>query len=569
MPRMHRSRRGIGVAIVIVVVFVRILAVVGISQGYFASFVADQSLKSSMGDLAADLAANAQTEAHFRLAHLVNAPGGAAYSLVRERTDGFSLAVPQADLPVFSDILKGHPGFVLEGGAVQCTVVRQGPASGVTPSPHDKYGWLRLEAAVSYAPLRVTRRLARTFDVRVCLTHPPRFFDANTVFIAEPEFLINSYAVDNDANTTITRAVEQLKNLAAFNEKLLQKLQEAASQPMIPASDKANLDEMIRLVRDVRDKWPTVQVDPDNLNTDAQPTTLHLFPRPPLALFTNAETVDLGALNLPDKVKDRQQRIQAATEALQQVIRQIENDGNASSSRLLQYVQRYHDEVLILADQLRGLLLDDYKGFQDAFVEVTGDDYKAFEPYLRQLDKNDLRGKATQGLFEKDPFEMDDGRDITTKVRDLLDRGPAASGLLYVVNPTQELTVDRTFRGRLVLVVERDVTIRRAVVEDPAQDLLTIVCFGRMAVEGPVQASLMPWGTYRCDQGRTIDGSVIFNRVNFVAGQPADVMTGVVRRNPNMPAGPETPKGQPSHVYPGAMHVSLAPAPSYVETGRR
>ena len=306
------------------------------------------------------------------------------------------------------------------------------------------------------------------------------------------------------------------------------------------------------------------------MDSERSPDTLHLFPRQPLLLYTNEDFVDLAELNLPDKVKFRFEKIEEAFDKLRQTLKEVERmEKKVSPSQLVPYVKRYHDDVLYLADQYRGLLIDDYKKFQDALIEAAGEDYRRFEPYLAQLDKKDLMGKATTGLYEKDPFDMNDKRPISTKVDDLFARGPAYNGILFVSNPSQELIINRTFRGRLVLVVEGDVTIRRATVDDLNKDVLTIICFGRMSVEGSVQATLMTWGSYRCQPGLTIDGAVIFKRVNFVAGKPGEVMTGKFNKNDKMRAGPTVEKGEQSKVYLDAMHFSLAPSPGVVNMERR
>ena len=371
-------------------------------------------------------------------------------------------------------------------------------------------------------------------------------------------------------NKSIEGALKKLKDLYEQNDKMLSRMKEAMSSSQLPAGARASLEQMVRLLEDVKAKWPQVKLGANSQKTDDVEDTLHLFPRQPLLLMTNAESVDLAQLNLPDKVKFRMEKIQTAFDKLKETLKEVERMGkNASPSQLVPYVQRYHDDVLYLAGEYRGLLLEDYKKFQDSLVEISGDDYRLFEPYLAQMDKNDLRCKSTIGLYEKDPFEMDDKRTISQKVEDLLNRGPAFSGLLYISNPKETLVIRRTFRGRLVIVVEGDVTIERATVEDKNQDLLTIISFGSMAVEGNVHGTLMSWGSYRSQPAVTIEGSVIFKRVNFVGGNPKEVMCGLVNRNERMRAGNKAEKGGASVTYFDAMHFSLAPAPSVVTSKRR
>ena len=131
---LRQSRSTGSAAIVIVVLFVLVLAVVAISQGYFASFVADQSLKSSMGQIALDLARNAQREAHFRLGQLANEPKNKYFQLFREKVNPFAFSFPVAELPAFKDILTSYPGFTLEADEVKMEVLFQSPSSQKTPA---------------------------------------------------------------------------------------------------------------------------------------------------------------------------------------------------------------------------------------------------------------------------------------------------------------------------------------------------------------------------------------------------------------------------------------------------
>jgi hypothetical protein len=284
--------------------------------------------------------------------------------------------------------------------------------------------------------------------------------------------------------------------------------------------------------------------------------------------YTHAPKVDLAALNLPDRVAQRFTALdgQAASyDGARQALSQTLNSAASAEDpgRIREQTRAYVASVRDLAASLRDLLLLDYKGFQDSLLEAVGGTATALERFCGQLSMNDMLAKASAQVTEG---RAGDAGEVNAGFEDLLARGPSLHGLIAIRNPTQELLLDRTFRGRMVLAVEGNVTLQRVAVEDPAQDMVTIVCFGRMELQGPVQASLVPFGTFTSTPEAAVTGNLITNRISFAGAKPAEVLVGSVTRDERVVAGPT---GGDLTPWPDYEYVTLGPEPVFVDIVRR
>lgn len=582
----HPQRSGLGVVFVIVLALLVVLAVSIFGRSFFASFVADRTSKGAFGDLALHIAENALTEAHFRLARLANDPsGGTAFREFRTQEGPFSFTIPLADLPLLKAELADLGGFHLPEAGVTVSVLFQVPASRALPTSWDRMGSVRLSAEVAYDRLGVVRRLHETYDLRVSLTTTPRMFDLTTLFVTDAAFLVDCYAIDNDANNNIAASDARIRELADKNEEFIRTSEQiltelrSARSSATPLNSGA-IDDAISSVEASRDilvaarpTFPTLTVAEFGTPTEGDPAAVHRFPDGPFAILSYDGAVDLPALNLPGRLQIRTAAIKAAETALKTAADAVASflQGQPQDlSPLPGKIQTYATAAAAAVTEHAALLLEDYKGFQDAVVEVGG---SAYEPLMAQamgLDKYELAFRASALVDEA--VHGDPGTALQTLLArcDTLggDYG-GFHGVLFVRNPTTPLVLDRTFSGRTVLVVEGDLTIRRALVADPTRDRLTIICFGTMDVQGPVQASLVPWISFRTAPGVTVTGNLVTSRLNYTAGTPDEVLAGRVIRGETMAAGPMAVDGAPAPVQPDAIHVTLGPDPVFVAIDRR
>jgi len=573
-----KSRGGFGAVLVIILVLLCCIAVMVMGRSFFSSFVADQTTKGVFGDEALLTAQNALTEAHFRLGALANTPGMDLFGLFRSETGAFSAEIPLAKLPALQEDLKRHRGLSLPSAAVMVDVLAQAPLSQTLPQPHDRCGVVRLTAEIYHDRAGVMRRVTETYDYKLTLVTPPRYFDTYTLFVSDAVFLVNACAIDGDVNKNLSGAVARMTELGDRNDELagncdkaIQEAERARDAALVNKSAYddaiANMRQARQILEQTRADWPRVVVVPFGTDTTGQGDTLHYFPDPPLCLYSYAPEISLSDVNLPVKVTGRMRTIDEAE-------REVKRTGDACHdflerkpsdlSPLPGLTRDYCTAALAAANEYRSLLIDDYKAFQDAFVEVGGDAYDAFLPFFAQFLKTDLLTKASAVLTEGDPAGTGDGRDINRKFQDLFDEHDDFSGVLYVANPTTELIVDREFKGRVVIVVDGDVTLRRVAVADPAQDLVTVVAMHMLRVQGPVQASLIPFLGFSSVADVPITGNLIFGRLNFLGGPPDEVLAGHLVRDERLLAGP--PDGPAA---PDSMYFTVGPEPTFVDIERR
>ncbi len=573
-----KSRSGAGVVLVIILVLLFVIAVVVMGRSQFSSFVAGKTTKSAYGDLALLLAENALTEAHFRLGTLANSPNSEIYKLFRHEKGYGEGEIPLSKLPSLLEDLKRHKTFTLPEAAVSLEIHFQSPLSKEMPSKNDRFGSLCLQAEIYHDSTGVVRRVSETYDFKVNLVAPPRYFDTYTFFVADAVFLINSYAMDGEANKSIDASMKRMKELYDKNDEFIRNLdqaiaaaEDAKSKALTGGSqyDAAinNLRKSKQIIQQTQGQWPQATVQSFGTETTGIDDTLHYFPDAPMCVYSYADEIDLDDVNLPDKVKKRMEDIKTAEQEHQkasQACHDFLKPKPTNLSPLPGLIQSYCDATLATVKQYHGLLVQDYKGFQDELIEVGSSSYSKFSKFFNQFKKRDLLRKASAVITEGDYFKQNDSRDITTKFNAIFDDRESFSGLLYVCNPKEELVIDRQFKGRVVIVVDGDVTIRSCTVEDMTQDMVTIIGIRKMQVQGPVVASLIPFWSFQKVPDIEITGNLVFSRLNFTGGPASEILAGKIKRDERLISGPTGEEVSADYLY-----VNIGPEPIFVDIERR
>ncbi len=567
-----------GIVLVIIMALLLVVAIVTMGRSYFSSFVADRTTKGAFGDLALELAGNALTESHFRLAKLVNSPdnGGNLFKVFRSNFSKFSTEIPLSSLPAFREDLQRCKGFSLSDGEVNVEVLFQAPLSKHLPQYYDRFGTVRLSAEVAHNGIGVVRHLQESYDFKINLMTTPRFFDTYTFFVADAVFLVNAFSKDNNANKTIDDTLERIKELGEKLDFFILKIDEAItnaeeaksnaladiSQQYSSAID--NLKKSKIILTATRQNWPIVKVRDFGIQTSLSPDSLHYFPQPPFAVYSYEKNIDMNSLNLPEKIKNRMTKLDEAEKLLKEAAEACHAFIKPKPSNLDPFpglIQGFCSASMAAGKEYESLLIEDYKAFQDSLIEIGGSSYDKFLPFFRQFRKDDMANKATAIITEVDNTGSGDTRTINEKFDALLSRHEAFTGVLYVNNPTQELVINREFKGRLVLLVDSDVVINRATLADPLQDMLTIVAFKTMKIQGPVEASLVPWLSFSCSSSAPITGNLIFSRLNFTSSPPSETLCFQLIRDERIQAGA-------AKLYPDYQHVCFGPTPNFTKIVR-
>lgn len=574
-----RSRSGAGVVLIIVLVLLCIISIVVMGRSQFSSFVSDRASKGVYGDLALLIAKNALTEAHFRLGKLANSPENAFYSEIRQNYSSFESQISLSKLPALGAELEKKPSFKLINSSVDLDVLFQFSSSKELPQPYDRHGSIRLSVSVYHELTGVIRRLSETYDFKLSLVTPPRFFDTYTFFVADGVFLVNSHALEDDANDNIDGALKRIDELEERNlslqskiEQAIEALERAKSEAMTGISQyTAAINEARKsktILSKYEDKWPKIEVADYGENTTGKTNILHHFPAPPICLYSYAPEIDLYDVNLPLKLSKRLESIKAAEQEFKvasMACHDFLETKPSNLSPLPQLIENYCESALKVSNCYGDMLIEDYKAFQDELIEVGGTSYSEFIPFFKQFSKNDYLRKATVVLEEKDGSSTATIGSASSQFSKFFREHEAFSGVLYIHNPNSTLQINHEFKGKMVIVVDGDVSINSLTIDDKRKDLVTLISFGSMTLNSnsKVQASLIPWMTLDMEPGTVIEGNIIFSRLNFISTAPERVLAAKLERDERILAGREN-----GTFYKSRLHFSMSPSKNFVRIER-
>ena len=579
--RHHDTKSGFGTLLILVLALLLCLAIIGIGQGYFSSFVSDQTHKNLMGDIAYELAENAIESAHFIIGQSANNPSGEEnlYLLFRENTDDFSVDLKLSVLPGIKDELgkKGLENFSIIDDCVNLEVLFQHPMSVRNPTEHDRYGTMRLTARSQYEPKGVVRTVTKTYDFKLTSITTPRPFDLNTMFIHEPSPYLSYFAYKGDPNLYIDLANQKIANyekatrdLKKSYEDFVKKIKgKPKSGPVVKLFEGLIAEMNVLLEQD----WPPKVTISDSNKTRDKENTVHRFPKADtFALWTNSEKIDFGLINIAPRLEKRQERLAVIEPEHLKVNNDIKEFLDSTPTKfepLVPMQQEWNALVKEIVWLYYGVLIKDYKAFQDSFYELGEPTLTKFKPFIESISMDEMAARCSTYLAEGDASIIGDGRTLNDKFKELLARNEAHNGILYIHNPTEELVINHTFKGRLVIIVRDDVNIQQAAVADPEQDLLTIACFGRMAIEGKAQASLIVGGTLSTEPEADIVGNMFIQKPDLVSVRPERLLTGTLQRDERLVGGPARVSRKREGIFADYQYFTLGPEPIFVSSERR
>ena len=566
---MSKKRRiGSGSVIVIVVLLLFIIAAVTMGRSFFTSYVSDRTTKSVYGDTAFQIASNILKEAQLISASLSNTSGTPVFDSWRGDDVLFSTEISLDELPASKSMIESFKGYDLPYDGFALNVLSRKPSSEVIPFLHDSYGLLELQSTVRHTSTGTIRSQSSIFEYRTTLTAPPVPLAGFTVLIGDGVFLQNAYGIDNDANKTIDGSIARIEEL--FDEvsqsitkgiDIKNELESKADSALPPLDDAyedaaGTVGESIQILQNTLSLKPSITVSDFGTNTKGTPDALHYFSPPPVCYYSKEQQVDLKDLNLPDKVKNRLTQIESSEKILYeeaQKLKQFLDSSPQNIDPLKPLIQNLCTATLNCSKTYEDLLLKDYKGFQDIVEEAGGTDFTDFLEVFKQLSKKDLLRKATAIITESDDGT---GRDINQKFNDFLSRYERFNGLIFVGNSSTELEINHTFNGRVFIVSEKDVVIKKALKTNDSKDLVTIASFGKMTLEGPAEASLIPWHTFSCVPSVPLKGNILFSRLSFVSGSPEEVLGATITYDPFL----DEASGSDEQAFKKYEYVTISPA---------
>ena len=429
-----KSRSGHGTLLVLVLALLMLLAVMGVAHGFFSASVVKYNQYATKGDVAIDLAENALAEAHRVIATKLNDKSCKLFQMFREKLGSFTFSLTSSDLPYLAAELKKQNCFSLVKDEVTITVLGGVSTSKAMPTDWDRAGRLRICASIVHQESKIVRRLAQIYDFRISLPAVPRPLDRHTLVIGDGIPLISTYANANETINGTQKRLDELKTVLRQRKEDFEKTKEELAGNSEAQAALPLLDLAAKECQQLLSQWPKIE-------------GLSLFPEGAFTITTDSAQLDLSTFNLPAKVRKRASSIDVMekqqAKSYQSLCTTLEKcaNGKAEHNRVLETLMKWCQDLEGLVVEYEGLLVEDYLAFQQNCKFHEDDDMALFEAILASLVPADLIYKSTAVIYDFDVHQNGDLRNINLKFKQLINRGPAFSGVLYVMNKDEELVI--------------------------------------------------------------------------------------------------------------------------------
>ncbi len=548
-----RRRHGSGTILFAVAALLVVMAVLAMSMSARSRGVTAMSQKAIYNEKCAEFAEMAITEAAHYLRIHANDRDHAAYQLFRAQDRGATLQIIPDDLVHTYREVQRIPGYSL-GYGVKIEVVRRA-AIGIQREervPYEAVGVVRFSTTVS-GPKSSGVDRTDEYGFRSVLTAPPRPLDMCTFFLRNPDALLRKGAFDGDANRTIEEFAKSLRVRKKSLADMIPIFQQMASLGM-----PGDVQGLIQRLQSTIASWPAQDWQvfrTDQANTTGKPAQLHLFDNP-VIFFSAEEQIDLAKLDLPTLITQPVSSILQRDQQIEGIVRELQALAQAQSAsdinRAIAATDRVRDLIAQNAAEIEKVMVA-YKEFQDLLIEVAGQARDELEKRVRRLEAEEQPWKAHYRFI---------GEGGAKQAAAFLDRDPPPSGTMYVQDPTEALVVNvRNLKGRLSIVCMGDMTIQNATVQNPDEDLLILTGYGRLEVEGPIQAAIVSWNGGYGSRGESFAGSLILDEIP--AGTATDaVLKGTLTRQKSVLSGEPGNSTRPPP-FEWCLHIALDPVAPY------
>lgn len=575
-------RRGVGMVLIIVLALLAILGAWAFGMSFYSHSTTMQTARAQARERCAQLAQMAVTESIHAIRTRVNNPDETRVFEAFRADDPDDLEIGLAQLIHTAEEVKRFPGYELSPVTVE---IPRRTSLGVTAEervPYEAVGIARfLVTATGPDSAQVTE--VTEYGFRSVLTAPPRPLDMLTFFLRDPSTLLEMGAVNGDPNDTIDHLTNVMAHQRDFYSRwdqnlgrLIEKTKQAPGGSLDNAI--AKLGELQLRFRNAytfkanaTGFWPIPDwtvVEPHQ--SSAAENTLHKFARP-ICVYTAAPTVDLSLFDLPNRIIPLLEHLDGMrdpSDALGQVFArlyqkyigmtsvppesQVLADIAESDEAATKHFAMFHEGAKKIHD-----MMTSYKLFQDALIEVGG---RERERILKRIRRLDVQEQPWRNHFR---FR---GKGAAAKASKFLNQDPPPSGVMLVQDPDDPLVVNiRNLTGRLQIITSGHMTVRSATVRRPSDDVLILISYGRLAVDGPMTAGVISWnGGYETDNPQDFTGSLILDSVhpNRTREEIGRMFTGTLTFQKKLLSGkPGNKRREPP--YPESLHIAFSPVPPY------
>ncbi len=527
-----RKRDGVGIFFVVIITLVVLVAFIGIFQMTFSRQVVDQVAKSSIGEVALILAESASNEALLQIRQAVNDQDSRYYNLFRkevlsEQAGSFPIEV---ELPETNKLFeqKHYKRFFLDGFEAKVLFQRQ-----FSQVPYERYGVIELKATVG-TNLSLTEKVVRTIrtgcEFKIVLIGPPRPFDQVTFMVTESNSLVR------DANYRVQESSRELENATKDKKDFLDLLNSERGSLTTLDVDKA--------IQELNKVNIPSKVYIDN--------RVHEF-KEPLTVLTVQETVDLKEVALLRRLEDATRAVADIADDYRRARERLES--NLGS----EVVHETYRTTLSSWVDVHKERIETVRTFQNYFVEYSDPARQELSRFYYKLDKSEWQRKAFYTI--KESFGNVNGQldELRQKLKPL-------NGIVFIDNPNQTLNLEGAkgnFQGRVILAVNGNVNIGGPPGTVSGGDLLTVVCYGSLSVDGLCRASLIANSRVSVGPSSRINGNLVIKEVRDISA-----LQGTIIKDPRLYSGRTVP-GDTSGAYTDYYYVALGPGETFRIIGRK
>lgn len=498
-----RSRRGMGLVVILVVVLLGGLAVIGLANYKFVEQTTLDVGTSVSGDKALFLAQSAVEEAIHIASLQVNDPSQWLFENIRSQsiTEAFDwqIEVPQLMQLLIPGSSKNRLQFALTDNNVKAKVMFQNSFETML---YEKYGTIEFSAEVS-TKVGFGRKLFRKYreliGFRMQLISAPRPYDQATIYVHKIDgwikpVLFNGLVQDseNELNNKIPDIrkkwhdqIDSVKNLASKAGINLQEFHDALDNP------------------------PLKSVPPG----------FTAFPNPMVALSVTKIIPKLEDLNLAPPLNQLNEELRRKKEEVQEKENELERQiDNAKGITDKGEANRAKDEILEATKEL-GKVTGEFSELNAQRILLFVDFQKLVrsfgEPYRTNIDKFYIKFETAEQWSNKASYLLDESGGLQQNFDKLLKKMKVLNGVMYVRNDNESLKLkNMRIRGKLLIVTQGDVEVEGLTPEDETKDIVSVISFGKMRASGSIKASLMPQGEFQVTNPLDLQGNLIFDKIS-------------------------------------------------------
>ena len=552
MSMQRRSRKsddGFGAILILVLAIIFVVAAGAMAQGTFSRTVLRGTAKTLVNQQMQMLGEDILTEAKYFISRAINSKdlaGGLYFRQFRRRTGKFDSSASLAELPISQKKAVELRDYEVIGHKVSLSVLKQSPTSHENPTEHSRCGLLEMAVKIEHKPSGFSRQLKLCHEFTVSLTSVPRPLDRTTLFVKEGDKLVDGSGYT--ANSLIEESNSILEDVVTALERFIEGYDDAIEKAQSSGVLSDQVLQMLIATRQLCVECRGKVKGPIRITrspSEAEGKSVLLYPSHSYSLVSFDEEVDLELLALPDRVRKGREDLNEAQQSERKALAALEEYADEKPNpptRLYELQKRWclnAEEVSALAMSI----IEQFRSFQQVIRPLSFKTMNSLDDTVNSFSVRDWRSRSTLAVESVEDMERH------------LSGDKGCSGVFFLSN-RKKWVVDRVFRGRTVIVLTGDCQLNRCLVQDPKRDTVTLICFGELKVDGPVEGSIVAWNRATMTSRSVIKGTLLV-KDPWQSGRPT--LAGNINRDERLISGPSHSNGLVSTVDTNHQYVNIVP----------